>query len=345
MSLFISTAVVLLSMLLLHAAVAPLLHAVALWLYRGRPPARADRSRARAAFLLLAGSPVLVLALGVSGLGHFAEGGAWASLLAACTRFHEHCDLLLTGASESSVYAVLMSAAALWLGLAARGAIAPALTALRLPTATLPPDLESKLLSATRLAELRHLPKVVTVRGLALTAGFLRSKVLLSIDLLKNLTEPELVAVLRHENAHIRRRDSLRTLAIRFAGALAPRTSPARRAELAYDLDREILCDAEAVRRGADPLALAAALVRVARGRTMALALPNAVGSHDVDRSVSTRVHLLISDGRPEPLDITARTVVAGAAVTALAMALPHVAFGVVTSVHCGVETLVHLLS
>ena len=138
MSVLPGAIILVLSLLLLHALVAPGLHLLAHWLYRGAPPARADRGRARTAFLLLASSPVLVLVVGLSALGHLAEGeSAWAGLLAACRRFHEHCDLLLgNAAAELPVYAGLLLLAGAWLGRAGWQAAQPALAVRRLPRAS-----------------------------------------------------------------------------------------------------------------------------------------------------------------------------------------------------------------
>lgn len=349
MSLVAGIAVLLLSLLLLHALVAPVLHGLAVWLYRGSPPARADAGRARAAFLLLAASPLVVLVLGVSGMGHLAEGGgAWAGLLAACHQFHEHCDLLLASpGAELPIYGALLALVGGWLGLALWRTAQPLLAVRRLEREPASGARAERLRTARGLAAPGVPVDLVRgVRGLAVTVGFLRPRILVSSDLVDALEPGQLAAVLAHEAAHVRGRDALRTLALRFASSLSPHALFTRRAERAYELDREILCDAEAVRRGADPLALAAALVSVAKLRVQPIGLPAAVGTHDIDRAVRTRVQLLLADS-PEhhAPDSQRRTVAAAVLVTLAASALPHAAFGLVVSVHCGVESLVHLLA
>jgi len=348
-SLFAGLGVLLLSLLLLHAIVAPGLHGLAHWLYRGTPPARADRRRTSAAFLLLAASPALVAVLGLSGLGHLAEEeGAWAGLLAACRRFHEHCDLLLaSSAAELPVYGGLILLVASWLARAAWLAFAPVLAVRRLPSAPIDEGSAEKLRVAAALVEVAAPIRVVSgVRGVALTAGFAWPRILLSPDVVDALAPDHLAAVLAHESAHVRGRDALRDLVIRFASALSPTAGLSCRAERAYDLDREILCDHEAVARGADPLALAGALVRVARLRTRPLGMPAAAGIHDVERAVTTRVRILLAGAeRGDAPDPTHRAAAVSAAVVLAALALPHAAFGLIVSVHCGVETLVHLLA
>ena len=181
--------------------------------------------------------------------------------------------------------------------------------------------------------------------GVAVTVGFLRPRILLSVDVLDALDTDQLAAVLAHEAAHVRGFDALRGLAIRFAGALSPFGGLSCRAERAYELDREILCDDDAVSRGTDPLALADAVVRVARLRPVALGQPAATGTHDIDRAVRTRVHLLLGLAGPRVADAPARTLAAAGLALLAATALPHAAFGLLVSVHCGVEALVHLLA
>jgi hypothetical protein len=158
----------------------------------------------------------------------------------------------------------------------------------------------------------------------------------------------ELTAVLAHEHAHFRALDAWRSILVHVAAALNPAARAADRARRSYDLDREILCDFDAVARGADPLVLASAIVSVARmatGDRPAL-MPAVTGHHDVDRGVSTRVLLLLGSDRqtalprPAPRRWLAVSVFAGA----VALLLPHVAFPSVARLHCVVEGLVHLL-
>lgn len=348
MSILPGAIILTLSLLLLHAVVAPGMHLVAHWLYRGAPPARADRGRARAAFLLLASSPVIVLVVGLSGLGHLAEGGgAWSGVLAVCRRFHEHCDLLLgSAAAELPVYIGLLMLVTAWTGRAVWNAVRPALSARLLPRVTASGRHRAVLAEAIgRVATVPPVDVVGGVSGVAVTAGFLRPRVLLSVDVLDALDSEQLAAVLAHEAAHVRGRDALRGLAIRFASALSPIPGFARRAERAYELDREILCDDEAVAQGIDPLALADALVRVARLRPLPLGQPAVTGTHDIDRAVRTRVHLLLGLSGPRVAHAPRRSLAAAGLVLLVAGALPHAAFGLLVSVHCGVEALVHLLA
>ncbi|MEX2284130.1 MAG: M48 family metalloprotease, partial [Gemmatimonadota bacterium] len=65
--------------------------------------------------------------------------------------------------------------------------------------------------------------EVVPVRGLpvpAFTAGWLRPRVYVAVELIDVLAVPELAAVLAHEAYHVWRKDPLRLFALRFMGAL-----------------------------------------------------------------------------------------------------------------------------
>jgi hypothetical protein len=351
MSLLAGTSVLLLSLLLAHAAVAPVLHGAAHWLYRGRPPARPDRARARAAFLLLALSPVLVATAGLSGLTHLAhDEGTWAGLLAACEHLHEHCDLLLTGASsELGIYLLLVVLVTAWTARSLWRALAPLLHLRRLPVAPVAPAGRAKLDAAVDALDRPMEVRVVDgLSGVVASIGLVRARSIVSSDVVEALAAEQLAAVLAHEAAHHRAREVWRSLAIRFAAALSPLGGRSCRAERAYGLDREILCDRAAVDRGADPLTLADALVAVSRLRasTLPTTVPAAVGHHDVDRAIRTQVELLVSDSAPaSSTSRDLRPAAAAALLVAAAFALPHLAFGVVVAVHCSVESLVHLIA
>ncbi len=348
MSLLAGGSILLLSLLLIHVVVAPALHAGAHWLYRGSPPAGPDPWRSRMAFIMLGLPPILVLALGASGLAHLSEGGgAWAGLLEACHRLHGHCDLLLLSPVEASVYGAIMVAVSTWVALAGWRVLAPVAALRRVPATELAPSLVRKVANARSALGALRVRVIEGPPGLAVSAGLLRPLVLLSQDVVERLSEDELIAVLAHEAAHARSFDGLRAVAIRFASALS---LPGRSCEVeaSYGLDREILCDAEAVRSGVDPLTLAAALVAMARAQIAVAspATPAALGRHDHRNAIQTRVALLLQAGeRGSSSEPERRSAFAAVLLLAAAVALPHAAFGAIVLVHCGVESLVHLLS
>lgn len=97
----------------------------------------------------------------------------------------------------------------------------------------------------------------------AVCHGILTPRVIVSTRLVAHLSDDELEAVLRHEAAHLRRRDPLRILVARSiarACAFLPVTSMLLEA---YLCKREVQADRDSVRGMGDVLPLAAALQRM----------------------------------------------------------------------------------
>jgi Zn-dependent protease with chaperone function len=107
----------------------------------------------------------------------------------------------------------------------------------------------------------------------ALTAGIIRPLIYVSRDLLVILSRDELIAVLAHEDAHLRRRDPLRLSLLRFLACTLFWVPAVRR--LADDVadEAEVLADDHA--RKDRPLVLATAILRLA-GRVQNRVLPTA---------------------------------------------------------------------
>ncbi len=99
----------------------------------------------------------------------------------------------------------------------------------------------------------------------AFTTGWWRPVIHVSTELERQLTQPQLAAVLAHEYAHVRRRDPLRLTVLRALGCLLFWLPTMRR--LAADVadDAEIIADDFAVR--GDPVALASAILALAQWR------------------------------------------------------------------------------
>lgn len=98
----------------------------------------------------------------------------------------------------------------------------------------------------------------------AFTAGWLRPLVYVSASLAERLGPAELVAALRHEGAHLRRRDPLRMSLLRFL-ACSLFWIPALR-RLADDAADEAEIRADDAAAGSQPLVLAGALLALAGG-------------------------------------------------------------------------------
>ena len=132
----------------------------------------------------------------------------------------------------------------------------------------------------------------------AFTTGWWRPVIHVSTELERQLTQPQLAAVLAHEYAHVRRRDPLRLTVLRALGCLLFWLPAMRR--LAADVadDAEIIADDFAVR--GDPVALASAILALAQwnatGRTGGTSLQHGgaiVGFHR-DAMLDRRINRLL---------------------------------------------------
>lgn len=133
---------------------------------------------------------------------------------------------------------------------------------------------------------------VACAQPLAWTAGWLRPRAYVSTGLLRALPPQAVDAVLAHEAAHVRRRDNLRKLAAACFALLLPGRT---RARLLADLDLacELSCDREASAVDGGALAVADALVQVAR---LAQArAPAPFGSSFGEGDVAARVDALLA--------------------------------------------------
>jgi Zn-dependent protease with chaperone function len=151
----------------------------------------------------------------------------------------------------------------------------------------------------------------------AFTVGWWSPRVFADRELPGRLSHEELVAVLAHEAAHVRRRDPLRLSLLRFLGCMLF-WLPAMRA-LAEDFadDAEILADDVAA--GERPLALASAILKLVQWPRSPAALRAGVGFNQRDL-LERRVRRLAGQ-EVEPTSRVTRRSLLGA-VLALALAL-----------------------
>lgn len=101
---------------------------------------------------------------------------------------------------------------------------------------------------------------------IALTVGWVRPTILLSTGIINTLTTDSLHAVLAHEHAHVRRRDTWLAALDRCAASILPQRV-AKPLLHQIHISRELACDFEAAQH-AEPLNVARALTEVARLRT-----------------------------------------------------------------------------
>jgi len=174
------------------------------------------------------------------------------------------------------------------------------------------------VLRAARVAGLdsARVRVVCGLPGAALTVGWWMPLVYIAQETVEQLDHPQLVAVLAHEGAHVRRRDPLRLSILRFLSCLFF-WIPALR-QLADDFADEIEILADDAAAAGQPLVLASALVEVAKfGQPL---LPRtAVGFHHrplFDR----RVRRLVGEAPVPRSHLTRRSILGGALVLVLGL-------------------------
>jgi Zn-dependent protease with chaperone function len=161
------------------------------------------------------------------------------------------------------------------------------------------------------------------VRGLpnpAFTVGWLVPRVYVAEALAKRLGAPELVAVLAHERAHVKRREPLRLSLLRVL-AFTLFWIPALR-RLADDVadEAEVLAD-DAAAVGSGPLVLASALLALAQWPTGGRRSMAAVGFQQRDL-LERRIRRLVGEATPPTSHVTRRSLV-GAAVALMVVWIP----------------------
>ncbi|MGH7319132.1 MAG: M56 family metallopeptidase, partial [Candidatus Rokuibacteriota bacterium] len=119
---------------------------------------------------------------------------------------------------------------------------------------------------------------VPSVRPGAFSAGLLRQRICLSVGLIESLTETELASVLRHENAHVTARDPMRLAAVRLLSDFLWFLPITPVLAETFSGHAELRADEAAVGAGSDPVELASAIVKAARGALSAPALAPALG-------------------------------------------------------------------
>lgn len=126
------------------------------------------------------------------------------------------------------------------------------------------------------------------------TRGLVRPVVVVRSSYLDALDDNAIAAALAHELEHVRHRDPLRYLLLSLSLALNPLGRLSLRREVQrWIAAREAQCDHDAVMGGAEPTALAHALVRAARPGASASPLP-ALAATDL-AMLQLRVELLMS--------------------------------------------------
>ncbi len=152
--------------------------------------------------------------------------------------------------------------------------------------------------------------------GAALTIGWWKPSVYVACETIERLDHAQLVAVLTHEGAHVRRRDPLRLSLLRFLSCMLF-WLPALR-ELADDLADEVEIIADDAAAARQPLVLASALVEVAKFARHPLP-ESAVGFH-ARPLFERRVRRLIGEEPAPHSHLTRRSTIGAAFVLFLVM-------------------------
>jgi Zn-dependent protease with chaperone function len=312
----------------------------------------ARRASWRLVFLLLPAT--IAFALIVPLLVELGRGRA-SSLVALCERMHAHCDLFLGSdlAGETLAYGVAgLALALLWSRLFGR-IVWPALR-VRLGARPVTRDAAAvDAIAARVLAATGVFPQVRVMPGIdaAVSTGLRRPVVVFEPRFLSGLSPDEVHAVLLHEVAHFRAWDATRNALLALAGAFSPRGGESARRRQ-YFLERELTSDLHAVARGADPLALASALVQAGRLQLRAAsrggALPALPG--EGRGALTLRIERLVAlAGHPAPVAPQAERGLEAALGALLVAGALLVGAGVWgqwgAALHCLVEDLVHTLS
>ena len=178
----------------------------------------------------------------------------------------------------------------------------------------------------------------------ACTRGFFRPRIELEEQLVDQLSDDELTAVLLHEFEHMRGYDPLRFFGAQVALSINPLASTLVHEFVRYRMVREADCDRRAVQRGADPLALARSIVLTAMQPAPAPHV-SALGGHGL-RSVQVRVRLLFDYAAQSPEPVRASVPFGPASSLATTLLLcPHVlGTGPLDILHTSIERAALLL-
>jgi Zn-dependent protease with chaperone function len=211
-------------------------------------------------YVLLISSSFVPLAWFLSAALHQAESGKF---VLACLFDHEAASLCF----EPGFFALTVLLVMLGCALPALRGLRPARTSSTLDARGLALRIGQLVATRPALKPLAGRVLATDEAGFALgTYGFVEPRVIVGVAFAARLTDDMLAAALGHELEHVRLLDPLRFLLLRIALALNPLGRGLLAPHVAcWFAAREATCDREAVLDGAQPLALADAIVRAAR--------------------------------------------------------------------------------
>jgi hypothetical protein len=191
--------------------------------------------------------------------------------------------------------------------------------------------------------------RVSAVRGAAdsiRTRGVFRPVVEVDAALVAGLDDDALTAALLHEAEHVRGLDPLRNLVAGVCLSLNPLAWLLRPELARWQLAREAACDRAAVRSGADPMALAEAIVAAARPAAATATACSARLCGPGLGGVRLRVSLLLADSPRARSSVGSQRPLLPIILLILAAVwLPHsAASGPLELIHVGLERALHVL-
>lgn len=146
----------------------------------------------------------------------------------------------------------------------------------------------------------RNVAIVEAQEPIALTMGFTRPLIVLSTGLLDLLDETELEAVIRHEQFHLNKLDSLRTMITYFMFRSLWYLPILKWCHHSFRISREVLADQYAVERTGSAIGLGSALLKLARlGSTSRFHFAHASFA---DTPINLRIQQLLDPERSEGL-------------------------------------------
>ncbi len=225
------------------------------------------------------------------------------------------CSLLL--AVEFCLFAL-----ALWRAIGSvrlqRARTAEALRPLRALPAVTPPAALAALLRTLHLED--RITLIACPAPVALCHSLLRPRLLLSTGVLRGLSATEIEAVLRHERAHLRRRDPLRLVVVRALTTALPSVPLLREIAATLPAAQELAADRAVLAViGAD--ALAGALLKVGDAWSAPRGPLVAVGAFSDAALADARIDQLLGDPVPR-LSPAPRTLLAVGAALGLTITL-----------------------
>lgn len=236
-------------------------------------------------------------------------------LIGMTSAFTELCQSLFTRCLE---YYELIKIISLWLGAAL---LASGLVYSSVKSAF---HIIKSYSAVSRLPVRGRKGSVVIIDGLSKTAfthGIFRPRIYLTLGLLKGLDRDELKAVFLHELHHKREKDPLKFVILSFFKDLFFYAPALRDIVANMKIKMEHASDDAATKKGGERLALASALVKVAKDNSAAFAPASITGNSQV----SARVRRLIGGKEPSLSRPTLRAIVSSVAVaTFLAFSLAY---------------------